>query len=83
MREEPFTGRGAGLAGSGVTGAVLTGAGGVLAAACGAGVAPGVAGVVGCGVLEFLLNIVTGLYEAEGVFGAAVNPHFVVQVRAG
>src|SRR5579872_2257050 len=81
--DEPFGGRGAGRAGSGV-GAAMVGAGDGAAVGCGVGVAPGVAGVVGCGVLEFgLLNIVTGLYEAEGVFGAAVNPHFVVQVRAG
>jgi hypothetical protein len=84
MIDEPFGGRGAGRAGSGVAAATL-GAGCGAAVGCGAGVAPGVAGVAGCGVLEFgLLNIVfTGLYEAEGVFGAAVDPHFVVQVRAG
>ncbi len=83
MIDEPFGGRGAGRAGSGV-GAAMVGAGVGAAVGCGVGVAPGVAGVPGCGVLEFgLLNIVTGLYEAEGVFGAAVNPHFVVQVRAG
>lgn len=83
MIDEPFGGRGAGRAGSGA--AVLTlGAGDGVAVGCGVGVAPGVVGVAGCGVLEFgLLNIVTGLYEAEGVFGAAVDPHFVVQVRAG
>src|SRR5580698_1174452 len=53
-------------------------------AGVGAGVAPGVAGVAGCGVLEpVLLNIVAGLYEAEWVLGAAVDPHFIVQVRAG
>jgi len=80
MIDEPFGGRGAGRAGSGA--AALAGAAcGVLA---GCGVAPGVVGVVGCGVLEFvLLNIVAGLYKTEGVFGAAVDPHFVVQVRAG
>jgi hypothetical protein len=83
MIDEPFGGRGAGRAGSGVAAATL-GAGCGVAVACGAGVAPGVAGVAGCGVLEFgLLNIVTGLYEAEGILGAAVDPHFVVQVRAG
>ena len=83
MIEEPFGGRGAGRAGSGAAVTVVGEADGVVVI-CGEGVAPGVAGVAGCGVLEFgLLNIVTGLYEAEGVFGAAVDPHFVVQVRAG
>ena len=84
MIDEPLGRRGAGVrAGSGAAAAVAGATCGVLAG-CGAGVGPGVAGVVGCGVLEFdLLNIVTGLYEAEGVFGAAVDPHFVVQVRAG
>lgn len=82
MIDEPFGGRGAGRAVS--VAAVRVGAACGVLAGCSAGVAPGVAGVAGCGVLEFdLLNIVTGLYEAEGVFGAAVNPHFVVQVRAG
>ena len=86
MIEEPLGGRGAGRAVSGA--AALTGAtGGVLAdcgAGCGAVVAPGDAGVAGCGVLEFgLLNIVAGLYESQGVLGTAVHPHLVVQVRAG
>src|ERR1700722_13940216 len=77
MIDEPFGGRGAGRAGSGA--AVDTvGAACGAAVGCGDGVAPGVAGAPGCGVLEFgLLNIITGLYEAEGVFGAAVDPHFV------
>ena len=86
MIDEPLGRRGAGVrAGSGAAAAVAGAACGVLVGCdAGAGVAPGVVGVVGCGVLEFdLLNIVTGLYEAEGVFGAAVDPHFVVQVRAG
>ena len=85
MIDEPFGGRATGRAGcSGAEGMGAGAAAWGVAAGCGAGVAPGVVGVVGCGVLEFgLLNIVTGLYEAEGVFGAAVNPHFVVQVRAG
>ena len=83
MIDEPFGGRGAGRAGSGAV-VLMVGAVEAVGVGCGAGVAPGVAGVPGCGVLEFgLLNIVTGLYEAEGVFGAAVDPHFVVQVRAG
>lgn len=83
MIDEPFGGRGAGRAGSGADEAIV-GAGCGVTAGCGAGAAPGVAGAPGCGVLEFgLLNIITGLYEAEGVFGAAVDPHFVVQVRAG
>src|ERR1700723_2033234 len=78
MIDEPFGGRGAGRAGSGADAVVAGAAWGVaVAAGCGDGdvdgdvAAPGVVGVVGCGVLEFgLLNIVTGLYEAEGVFGA-------------
>lgn len=82
MIEEPFGGRGAGRTVS-VDAATAGAACGVFAG-CGAGVVPGVGGMAGCGVLEFdLLNIVTGLYEAEGVFGAAVDPHFIVQVRAG
>ena len=84
MIDEPLGRRGAGVrAGSGAAAAVTGATCGVLVG-CGVGVGPGVAGVVGCGVLEFdLLNIFTGLYEAEGVFWAAVDPHFVVQVRAG
>src|SRR5580658_9167536 len=62
MIEEPFGGRGAGRAGSGAAVTVVGEADGVVVI-CGEGVAPGVAGVAGCGVLEFgLLNIVTGLY---------------------
>jgi len=83
MIDEPFGGRGAGRAGSSAEAIGAGAAAWGVTAGCGAGVAPGVVGVVG-GVLEFgLLNIVTGLYKAEGVFGAAVDPHFVVQVRAG
>lgn len=85
MIDEPFGGRGAGRTGSGGV-AVMVGAAvwGVVDADCGVGVAPGVPGVVGgTGVLELLLNIITGLYEAERVFGTAVHPRFVVQVRAG
>ena len=83
MIDEPFGGRATGRTGSGAE-AMGAGAAWGVAAGCGAGAAPGVVGVVDCGVLEFVvLNIVTGLYEAEGVFRAAVDPHFVVQVRAG
>jgi len=82
MIEEPFGRRGAGRGGSGA--AALVGAACGVLAGCGAGVALGVVGVPGCGVLEFgLLNIITGLYEAERVFRAAIHPRFVVQVVAG
>src|SRR5580692_6096421 len=61
------------------------GASGTGAAATGAAPAGcGVAGVFGWGVLEVgLLNIIAGLYETEGVLSGAVDPHFIVQVRAG
>ena len=83
MIDEPFGGRGAGRAGSGAA-VVTVGAACGVAVVCGEGVTPGVAGAPGCGVLEFgLLNIITGLYEAERVFGPAIHPRFVVQVVAG
>src|SRR5579871_5635606 len=69
MVDEPFGGRAATRGGSGAAmGAAALGAGAGVGcgAADGGVVAPG----VGCGVLElFLLNIVAGLYETEGVFG--------------
>jgi len=84
MIDEPLGRRGAARAGSGAADAGLAEPVWGVLAGCGVGAALGVAGAPGCGVLEFcLLNIITGLYEAEGVFGAAVDPHFVVQVRAG
>jgi hypothetical protein len=77
MVETPFCERGAGRGGSGAGAAAACGAGWGAGALCGWG-------EEGWGVLELdLLNIVAGLYEAEGVLRAAVDPHFVVQVRAG
>src|SRR5580704_807066 len=56
---------------------------GAGAAAAGCGAAGVAAGWPPVGVLVGLLNIIAGLYETEGVLGAAVDPHFIVQVRAG
>src|ERR1700677_2460692 len=74
MTEEPLpeAGRGADRGGSECDA-------GAVAGAAGCGVGAGVGhGWLGCGVLEFgLLNIVAGLYEAHGVLGTSVDPHFV------
>src|SRR5262249_44310125 len=78
ISEAPRCGR---TADRGASARAASGAAAPCVAGCGV---EGVAGAApGCWGLEpGLLNIVAGLYETEGVLGAAVHPHLVVKVGA-